>query len=586
MADRIDIEIALEGGDAVEQQLAQIGQAGQQALGDIQSAADSVDLGSLADQFGAVQKAVQSAGALESVVQGIGRVEGAFDAVGKAAEKMATRMTRSLGVFGVLARGLGPLGIALGVAAGAFLKFGDSAADAINKLTTEGAKLGLTAQQLDVFQKAFGKLGVDPSAVVGGLQKLGEAFGGNLFQGMQRFIEQLERMPDSVQRTQLAINTLGEALGGQVIAGLQTGAITAQKWQDAIKETGAVTQQQVVDAAKYQQAINSMTEAWRRFMAVIGAPIVAPFLENLTKDIQRITEELHVLVLAWELFTAPADKQAAKAKELVAAWNALGKSGAQAGQQTANGMSVANQATQNFISTTNIATGATQQLGQAGAQVGQQYLTGLFNAVETERLLGQQGLISGQNITEGMNQAAQSTKNLEAAAQETLAALRRMGQEAAMWSQAAFGGGIEAQMWGQPNRTGFASGGLIGGQGTGTSDSNLAWVSRGEHIMPARAVGQPGVLAFLEALRRSGGNLTRVLDGMGRFALGGLVSRSIPAFASGGLNAGGSSRTMHLTIGAETFRNLSVPESTALSLERFAVHSQIASTGRKPSWRR
>ena len=74
---------------------------------------------------------------------------------------------------------------------------------------------------------------------------------------------------------------------------------------------------------------------------------------------------------------------------------------------------------------------------------------------------------------------------------------------------------------------GFAGGGLLGGRGTGTSDSNLAWVSRGEYIMPARAVAQPGVLAFLEALRRSGGNLRRVLDGMGRFALGGLVPRPI-----------------------------------------------------------
>src|SRR4029077_4830235 len=83
---------------------------------------------------------------------------------------------------------------------------------------------------------------------------------------------------------------------------------------------------------------------------------------------------------------------------------------------------------------------------------------------------------------------------------------------------------------------GNAAGGLIGGRGTGTSDSNLAWVSRGEHIMPARAGQQPGALAFLEALRRSGGDLARVLDGMGRFAMGGLVPAmpSMPAFAGGG----------------------------------------------------
>jgi hypothetical protein len=131
----------------------------------------------------------------------------------------------------------------------------------------------------------------------------------------------------------------------------------------------------------------------------------------------------------------------------------------------------------------------------------------------------------------------------------------------------------------------FASGGLIGGRGTGTSDSNLAWVSRGEHIMPARAVAQPGVLAFLEALRRSGGNLNGLLDGMGRFARGGLV---LPSFASGGLAPAtvGARRVLHLNIEGRSFAGLSIPESTAQSLERFAVHSQIASTGRKPSWRR
>ena len=52
--------------------------------------------------------------------------------------------------------------------------------------------------------------------------------------------------------------------------------------------------------------------------------------------------------------------------------------------------------------------------------------------------------------------------------------------------------------------------------------------------MPARAVAQPGVLAFLEALRRSGGNLSRVLDGLGRYAAGGLVMPSLAAAGSGG----------------------------------------------------
>jgi hypothetical protein len=126
---------------------------------------------------------------------------------------------------------------------------------------------------------------------------------------------------------------------------------------------------------------------------------------------------------------------------------------------------------------------------------------------------------------------------------------------------------------------GFAHGGMIGGRGSGTSDSNLAWVSRGEHIMPARAVRQPGVLAFLEALRRSGGDLSRVLDGIGRFATGGLVT--MPALAGGGI--GGMS---HVTIqfpGLAPIGGLRATQSVVDELQRAAAMAQVRSGGRKPS---
>jgi hypothetical protein len=129
---------------------------------------------------------------------------------------------------------------------------------------------------------------------------------------------------------------------------------------------------------------------------------------------------------------------------------------------------------------------------------------------------------------------------------------------------------------------GFAGGGLLGGRGTGTSDSNLAWVSRGEHIMPARAVAQPGVLALLEALRRSGGNLAGVLDGMGRFALGGMVPRAMPAFAAGGLAGGMSNVTIQFP-GLPDIGGLRASASTVDELRRAAALAQVRSGGRKPS---
>jgi hypothetical protein len=129
---------------------------------------------------------------------------------------------------------------------------------------------------------------------------------------------------------------------------------------------------------------------------------------------------------------------------------------------------------------------------------------------------------------------------------------------------------------------GLARGGLLGGRGSGTSDSNLAWVSRGEHIMPARAVAQPGVLAFLEALRHSGGNLSRVLDGMGRFALGGMVRGPIPAFAGGGLVGGMSSVTIQFP-GVPPVGGLRASSAVVDELRQAAALAQVRSGGRKPS---
>jgi hypothetical protein len=127
-----------------------------------------------------------------------------------------------------------------------------------------------------------------------------------------------------------------------------------------------------------------------------------------------------------------------------------------------------------------------------------------------------------------------------------------------------------------------AGGGLLGGRGSGTSDSNLAWVSRGEYITPARAVAQPGVLAFLEALRRSGGNLSAVLDGMGRFALGGMIRGPMPAFAAGGLAGGMSNVTIQFP-GLPAIGGLRASSDVVDQLHRAAALAQVRSGGRKPS---
>lgn len=121
-----------------------------------------------------------------------------------------------------------------------------------------------------------------------------------------------------------------------------------------------------------------------------------------------------------------------------------------------------------------------------------------------------------------------------------------------------------------------AGGGLISGPGTETSDSILARLSAGEYVVRAAAVSHFGAGVF-HALN----NLT-----VPRFAVGGLNTGIPRLSAPSPVLAMSNQRVLTLNIEGRSFSGLSIPEHTAASLERFAVHSQIASTGRKQSWRR
>lgn len=76
---------------------------------------------------------------------------------------------------------------------------------------------------------------------------------------------------------------------------------------------------------------------------------------------------------------------------------------------------------------------------------------------------------------------------------------------------------------------GYPRGGHVHGTGTETSDSNLAWLSKGEFVVRAAVVKQPGVLEFLSAF--NSGYRTPSLR---------RPSTGTPRFATGGLNSGGS----------------------------------------------
>jgi hypothetical protein len=115
---------------------------------------------------------------------------------------------------------------------------------------------------------------------------------------------------------------------------------------------------------------------------------------------------------------------------------------------------------------------------------------------------------------------------------------------------------------------GFASGGIVRGPGTATSDSILARVSSGEFILNAAATSHWGV-QFLAALNR--------------MQMPMLMSQStlVPRFAEGGPVT--TPAVVNLHFGGESFA-LQASEGVAQALRKHAVRSRLVSTGRKPSW--
>jgi len=284
-----------------------------------------------------------------------------------------------------------------------------------------------------------------------------------------------------------------------------------------------------------QQSTEELTAAWNNFRRVAaeetGFDIVTASIDLLTNGIQFLTEKTPALVAGWNQVKSAV---AEFAQEQDAAITGRQQKWDQFFASIANGWNSVVTAAQNAI---------TQM--DAGIAERQAKWDQFFASLKS-----------------GWDDVLQKVRDV----------INAISQVPSPETQASFGGGM-------------ARGGLIGGSGTGTSDSNLAWVSRGEHIMPAGAVRQPGVLAFLEALRLSGGSLSRVLDQMGHFALGGLIAPKIaPVFATGGLVAGSVMHPVTIQFpGLPPIGGLRAPVDTVDELRRAAAMAQVRSGGRKPS---
>lgn len=160
------------------------------------------------------------------------------------------------------------------------------------------------------------------------------------------------------------------------------------------------------------------------------------------------------------------------------------------------------------------------------------------------------------------------------------------------------GGGTSGAISNPAGDVGFAAGGYTG---HGGRYQPAGIVHRGEHVQPASVVSQPGVLAFLETLRRTGDLGSTINRFMRGFSMGGLVERmntamsplAFPGFAAGGLVpalAAGGGRSLHpvtIEFGGRSIGGLFAPTDVVSILQQEAVRDRIKATGpRSPNRKR
>lgn len=544
MVQKLSIQLKLEGDAEIKRQLEGIDDAGKKLFNSLIREAkkvggfQNIDFDTItkkAEQLGVkgpeainkVTEAVKAAGKFEQLVSGLKLVETALNRTGIAGKALVVALGPLNAIVAILA-------IAFGVAlVGGLIK----ASQAIAAIDAQAIKLGSTFEAFSKAREGLLRAGVGADNIAQG------------FEHLQNVIDKL-----TMERVEKAITDAQKNI--------------AAGWPP--------TTEQLERLRTVANGVGPAAEAARRGLEALGQPLVdrvTPALEGMIRSagsaaaaIPQIAGELARMGTAGErvrLISGLLDAIALESGGAVQGMRPL----LQVLEQMPPGIERNAQAVRLF--------------GQAmGAQIAQllNLGTSISDIIAKSEGMAQSQADAANRIVQAFNQMKGALTGFDqlwgAIASSGTAALGKINgamdtligklQDAIrLMQQLPAGGG-----GGGSTARGFAHGGIIGGTGSGTSDSNLAWVSRGEHIMPAGAVRQPGVMAFLEALRRTGGDLRGVLGHIPRFAEGGPVGMS------------------HVTIafpGMPPVGGLRASGSVVDELRRSAALAQVRSGGRKPT---
>ena len=388
------------------------------------------------------------------------------------------------------------------------VKWAGDAVKAIPLIAGEVERLGSKGEKAQFLRDIFKQIVADSPDAVAALQNV---------------IKAMESLPPSAERDRAVIQALEGDLGVRLVQASKQGGTAISDLFERVKGGS----QETADAAsKIDLAMNKIKAGFAAAFENIPLGKLSEVLDGAATKVQNFSQSINNI--SWESFTTGATTAMTTVNPLILT-------------MATNVKQVQTSLAQDIW--TMFVTGATTALTQVGSMI--QQLVSIVQGIASAFSTAASGAVTaiGQiesalgGLIQKINEAMQALSNLQAKAA---------------------GGALGAH----------ASGGIMGGRGTGTSDSNLAWLSRGEHIMPARAVRQPGVLALLEALRRSGGNLRGVLDRMGHFAMGGMVGA--PAFARGGAVGGMSNVTIQFP-GVQPITGLRASSAVVDELRRSAA---------------
>lgn len=137
-----------------------------------------------------------------------------------------------------------------------------------------------------------------------------------------------------------------------------------------------------------------------------------------------------------------------------------------------------------------------------------------------------QGIQGAKNLGEAIRNMA---KNFVAAMLDMIAQMLAFAAIKALFK----GMGFSLPTGAAGGGAGMASGGIVRGPGTGTSDSIPVWLSNREYVVRAAVVEQPGALSFLETFNQRGVRSLHDYSKASRYAEGGLVGASAAAGGEG-----------------------------------------------------